>query len=516
MNNLPRPMRTVWQSLLWKEWHEHKWKLAALTAVSVGTLCVFGLNGHESLLVGMTVIPLAFCMLAGTFLGMSTAGGESGRSTLPFLQSLPVPMWQPGAAKLTIAVVTAVLPLLVFVGVFCIWWSFLWFDDVDLAAVSAYIRTGYHPWGISNWLVAITAASVLGVSSLLLWMAAMGVNRSDEIRAGAIGFLIICLIWFVLAYGLDQADKRNLPALQYGMEVLFAAAPGGVAFVGADGRHENHLGWWPHLAAASLGHAWILIWYLRRFGKVVPGSSRSDGKTLALADAGYQHLKPPMRSQLTAVAWKQARETGPLALMALGSVLLLTATFYFSNERRIGMRDLGETMAGITMMVGFLVTLVTGIGVFLEDLKPRVDDFWRSRPVNYPLWFGVKFVVGAIILVATFGTLMLLAFFLTDGGVLRNEPNPASAVGFIFLIFLLIYTLSMATYCVLRQPLYAVVLTIGLLLGGWIAFIWICHDFFGDSLLSWQTALVLLLLSQVAATVLAWQAVKRNWQIAAN
>ncbi len=26
-------MRTVWQSLVWKEWHEHKWQLAALAAV---------------------------------------------------------------------------------------------------------------------------------------------------------------------------------------------------------------------------------------------------------------------------------------------------------------------------------------------------------------------------------------------------------------------------------------------------------------------------------------------------
>jgi len=284
MNDLPRPMRTVWQSLLWKEWHEHKWKLAALTAVTVGTLLLFGLHEHESLLVGMTVLPVAFCILAGAFLGMSTAGGESGRRTLPFLQSLPVPIWQPGAAKLTMAIVTAVFPLLVLVGVFCIWWSFLWFDGVDLQAVRAYANTRYQPWRISNWLVAYTLGSILGVSSLLLWMAAMGVNRSDEIRAGAIGFLIICLVWFGLAYGLDQAENRDFPKIEYGLKVLFAAAPGGVAFVGADNRHENHLGWGLRFLAATLGHAGVLAWYLRRFGKVVLGSSRSDGKTLPMPD----------------------------------------------------------------------------------------------------------------------------------------------------------------------------------------------------------------------------------------
>ncbi|NOY42321.1 MAG: hypothetical protein GXP26_10860 [Planctomycetes bacterium] len=514
MNDLPQPMRSVWHSLLWKEWHEHKWKLAALTAVSVGALIAFDLVAPDSLLSALIGIPTAFCILAGTFLGMSTAGGESGRKTLPFLQSLPIPMWQPGAVKLSMAAVTAILPLLVFIVVFWVWWTFLWFFSIDISQAGIH-RFHYHPWGIPNWLAATAAGSALGVSSLLLWMAAMGSNRSDEVRSGAIGFLIICMVWFVLASGLELAEKWHLPTLKYGVKVLFAAAPGGVAFVGIDKQLENHFVWWPHFLAATLGHGCLLAWYLRRFGKVVPGSSRSDGKTLALAGAKYQHLAPPMRSRLTAIAWKQVRETGPLVLMAIGSIFLMTTLAYLFNDRRVSIHEVGQTLSGITMSVGFFVALVAGIGVFLEDLKPRVDDFWRSRPVNYLLWFGVKFVVGAVILITTFGLLMLLAHWLIDRSFLRNAMHPILTAGFFGLVFLLIYTLSMATYCVLRQPLYAAVLTIGLLMGGWIAFLWICHDFFGDSLLSWQTALVLLLLSQVAATVLAWQAVKRNWQIAA-
>jgi len=507
-------MRTVWHSLLWKEWHEHKWKLAALTAICVVTLCLFGLDSPKMLLVGMFAIPTCYALLAGTFLGMSTAGRESGQNTLSFLQSLPVPMWKPGAAKLAVAIITAVLPLLFLVCVFCVWWSFLWFEGVDFPAATADAGIGNTPWGITNWLVVIAVASVIGVSSLLLWMAALGSNRSDEIRAGAIGFLIICMVWFVLAYGFDQANNRDLPTIGYGIQVLFAAAPAGAAFVGVENKPENFLGYWPHFLTAIVGHAWVLVWYLRRFGKVVPGSSRSDGKTRALAAKGYQKFSPPMRSQLTAVAWKQVRETGPLALLAIGGVFLITTIFYFSSKRHVGIQDVGEVMAGITMMVCFFVTLVTGIGVFLEDLKPKVDDFWRSRPVNYLLWFGVKFVVGAVILVATFGSLMLLAFWLTDRSLLGSTPHPALAVGYISLVFLLIYTLSMATYCVLRQPLYAAILTIGLLIGGMFAFSWAEHYFLDDS---WSMLPVLTLLpfTQLVATTLAWQAVKRNWQIAA-
>ena len=514
MNDLPPPMQTVWHSLLWKEWHEHKWKLVALTAICVAPLCLFGLGEPRSLLMGMFVILICYCALTGTFLGMSTAGRESGRNTLPFLQSLPVPLWQPGATKLTLAVVTAILPLLALVGVFCVWWSFLWFGDVDLQAVTMYCGANFQAWGISNWLVAITVGSALGVSSLLLWMAAMGVNRSDEIRAGAIGFLIICLVWFVLAYGFDLGERKNISSLKYGSEVLFAAAPGGVAFVGAEGSPKNYLSWWPHFLVAMFGHAGVLAWYLRRFGKVVPGTSCTEGKTLASAVKEHQHFAPPMRSQLIAVAWKQARETGPLALLAAGAVFLVATLIYLTYHRQMGNQEYGEVLGGITLMVCFFVTLVTGIGVFLEDLKPRVDGFWRSRPVNYQLWFGVKFVVGAVILVATFGLLMLLALWLTDGSLLRRGPHPVLTVCFFCLVLLLIYTLSMATYCVLRQPLYAAVLTIALLVGGMFVFSWADDYFLGDSW-SGPVGLALLLLCQVVATTLAWQAVKRNWQIAA-
>ena len=38
-------MRTIWHSLAWKEWHEHKWKLAALTAVLCGVNALLLLNG---------------------------------------------------------------------------------------------------------------------------------------------------------------------------------------------------------------------------------------------------------------------------------------------------------------------------------------------------------------------------------------------------------------------------------------------------------------------------------------
>ncbi len=517
MNDLTQPIRSIWLSLFWKEWHEHKWKLVSLTALCTLGLCLFGLSGPHSLQQGVHAIAHFYAMLAGIFLGMSTAGRESSRNTLPFLQSLPVPMWQPAAAKLLVVLCTATLPILALTCIYCVWHTFYSISGIDLSQSNWYgPNNKFYNWGISNWLVATILSSILVASSLILWIAAAGANRSDEIRAGAIGFLIVCLIWLPLAFGLNIADKWDLPMLKYWVGILFAAAPGGVAFVGTGYGSQGSTDWWqnflPYLESAIVGHGCVLIWYLRHYGKAGPGTSRTDGKTLALASSGYQYLAPPMRSQLTAIAWKQVRETGPLALLAIAGVLLLTTISHFTNDYQVCRHNLGETLGGITASVCFFVTLVTGIGVFLEDLKPQVDQFWRSHPVDYRLWFGVKFVVGATILAVTFGSLMLLALLLSDRSLFGGDPHPATAVGFTGLVFLLIYTLSMATYCILRQPLYAAVLTFGLLFAGIIIPQLICHHFF-DTTLPSQAKLPLLLLSQVAATFVAWKAVKNNWQM---
>ena len=513
MNDFPPPLRSVWRSLLWKEWHEHKWKLASLTALVVAVPTIIGFWGVDSyLLMAAMTVTACYCLLAGTFVGMSTAGSEAGRGTLPFLQSLPVPMWKPGTVKLLIALATVVLPLFALLVVFCVWWTFAWFGGT-LSLYEPWELQVPGPWGIQNRLAGTTLSGVIGVSSLLLWMATAGMNRSDEIRSGAIGFLVVCFVWFVLATGLELAVRRELTSLKYGLEVLCAAAPGGAAFVGRDTRPLEHLGWWPHLFAALLGHTWLLNLYLRRFGKVVPGTSRRTDEASPQRAGGYQHLAPPMRSQLTAVAWKQMRETGPLALLAVLGVLVATAAVWMADFRSKTADELGNVLGGITMSVCFFVTLVTGIGVFLEDSKPRVEDFWRSRPVNHSLWFSVKFLVGALILALSFGLLMLLALWLTDGDLLRSENNPGAAVAFVILLFVLIYTLAMATFCALRQPLYAAVLTIGLLLGG-MFLAQLAFDYFEIS--SGKAGWALLLFSQIAATTLAWQAVKRNWHIAAS
>ncbi|HVW37489.1 MAG TPA: hypothetical protein VHB99_09290, partial [Pirellulales bacterium] len=88
-------MNTIWRNLLWREWHEHKWKLASLTTILVSLEIVagepvFAMFGGPL----FAIVPLA------VFIAMGTAAGERTQGTLPFARSLPAKLWQTAAAKL--------------------------------------------------------------------------------------------------------------------------------------------------------------------------------------------------------------------------------------------------------------------------------------------------------------------------------------------------------------------------------------------------------------------------------
>ena len=93
-------MRTIWHSLLWKEWHEHKWKLVALMCmILMIPLIVYG-GDTDRLLVAFSTSAVFYSVFAALLVGMSTGGGENGRGTMQFMQTLPVSMHRPAAIKL--------------------------------------------------------------------------------------------------------------------------------------------------------------------------------------------------------------------------------------------------------------------------------------------------------------------------------------------------------------------------------------------------------------------------------
>ena len=284
---------------------------------------------------------------------------------------------------------------------------------------------------------------------------------------------------------------------------MVAAAPGGPAAA------HNHLQHWgsplPFIICGVVGHACVLAWYLHRFGRKTVRPARTLGGRVKATKSDW--LAPPRRSQLTAIIWKQVHETGPLTLMAAAAILMITFLIFWLNPSIHVQESRGEVLASLTLGVGFLVTVVAGQGVFLEDLKPKVSLFWRSRPINTTQWFFVKFFTGLTVLVVTFGALLLVAYFSDTGRLQINSEHFGAQVASMALISVLIYTISMASYCLGRQPIISVVAALGILFFGAQGFGIVFNRFDPH----WSVGLAALLVAQAAATVVAWLAVRNDW-----
>ena len=501
-----KPMRSVWDSLPWKEWHEHKWKLLVLTAILFCLPAIFVIEDIRSILLGVTASLIGYAVVAGGLVGMSVAAGENTRKTMALLQSQPVPMWKVALVKLLMATVTVSIPIVLVVLATDAIIDSSWISSADAEHAVEWESMSFPLcWGITDWTSARIVGGVLGTCSLLLWMAAVGVNRSDEIRAGALGFLVIAIVWLSFAYASDRAVRAKQYALEEGIQVLMAAAPGGPAFVNLTNGNLSRSSW-PFILVALIGHGCLLAWYLRQYGRVLSKPARfvnESPASLAISNT----TRPPFRSQLRAVAWKQFRETAPLVFAAAGLVVAMVVLYFAFGFEGFRLGEVGAVLGGISISVAFLTTMVAGIGVYLEDLKPHVHSFWRSRPLNLGMWFGIKFVVGWIVLATTFGGLLLVSAILRAGPLPNNWTDVAMEIGFFTWLFTLIYTLAMGTYCVVRQPLYAAVITLGILSGG----IMIANLLLEGIELPWYLLAGLLFLGEGIALIGAWLAVRNNW-----
>jgi ABC-type transport system involved in multi-copper enzyme maturation permease subunit len=501
-------MRTVWHSLLWKEWHEHKWKLLALVAIVVSVPLCSLYDGAGTIFMAITVTLFAYAFLSALFIGMGTAAGENASKTMPFLQALPVPMWKAAAVKLLGASITVVTPIVVVVGLAVLWYHVgSWLGHDFTRELNPTDRSPFfHLWGIEGWCASRLAGSILAALSLLVWVVASGVNRRDEIRAGAIGVLVMVSAWFLVSYVAQWED----PASRLGpwSQVTAVAAPAGPALVGGfhlvydaqTGRHPMVPGWSLALAA-SASHAGLVLWFLLRFGRT-PGVSRGSRRAALTTEPQTMRLAPPRRSRLTAVLWKQMRETGPFVVLGFAAIVGSTTLIFQLSEHPQPGREFGDLLLVMCAYLGFFIVIVAGIGVMLDDLKPGLHTFWRSRPINPDLWFWVKFLTGLTITAISLGIPLLLVRWFSTQSFWQRNHDPLIII---LALFLSTYCFAVAAMALVRRPLYAAIFASGLLGACFATFKYLLPKSFEfDAVAVFVMAMVL----SAIATLTAWLAVR--------
>ncbi len=159
------------RQLLWKEWTEHRWKMALGCVLLMG-LAWIGLRTR--------VIPdegiYAICIIIGAglmplFVAMGVTGTDQSENSLGFLLSLPVSSARVFKAKLLVATLVVLVPLLGSLVV-CL-----------LLSAGREFRVALLLWGygVGIWF---------GLQ-LLIWTVAFGIRARSETGVATAGLLVV-------------------------------------------------------------------------------------------------------------------------------------------------------------------------------------------------------------------------------------------------------------------------------------------------------------------------------------
>jgi len=161
------------KALLWKEWHEQRWRMALACVWLMGATAI-GLKTRlvvDAIILGLIAVPMA--VLLPVFAGMGLFAEERQAKTMAFLQMQPAQRWQILLAKVGMGLLVFVVPLtatfglvLIFVGPRELPLTFMWFGYVVVLGFSVVL----YLWQILAGLgakrqetYAVTCAAVLGV-----------------------------------------------------------------------------------------------------------------------------------------------------------------------------------------------------------------------------------------------------------------------------------------------------------------------------------------------------------------
>jgi ABC-type transport system involved in multi-copper enzyme maturation permease subunit len=431
-------MQTIWQSLIWREWHEHKWKLAALSAIMLSLQFVLIWAEPKFVtLVGplsglMAIAPLA------VFVAMGTAAGERSEGTLAFVRGLPAERWRIAAAKTAAGAMVLLLPTLLATLLPMCWLAILGRarDKIDLSPLQ-----GAGPFEC----LAISGLLAAGLAmSCFVWTLAFGIRKQTEIRAGLSGAGVLLA---ALALLVVRQEFRSISNPTFAMRLV-----NGINEVGPLGFS---LIWDPlvspwRVAASQLATCSLVLgWSIRRYGgeRIVAKGSLTAARTVRGQSIASKRraIRPAWRTTLAAIAWKQVREAAPFCFV--GVVLFLLSVI---GLRLLNVADdrFPEGLADAGVTVGMVVALLIGIGTFIGELQGRMLDFWRSRPIEPALWFWTKFVTG-----------------LAAAALLLAAPIACSGVYGVTVILVslpwlaVVYSLAVCMTCCVRHAFYAGILS---------------------------------------------------------
>jgi hypothetical protein len=269
------------------------------------------------------------------------------------------------------------------------------------------------------------------------------------------------------------------------------------------------------LPSAIIVHVLLTTWYVKRFGCDSRWEICSPRGATVAQEPTFR-LDPPRRSPVAAIAWKQLRESGPIALLGLASIVGMSVLIAILASQKSP--DTSGSIVITATIIGFAIAMVMGIGVPHTDTAPTANSFWRSRPINPDLWFWTKLTTALAVLIGVLVLPMLLLESQVTGreiGALFSEMRATA------LVHVGIFFAALMMSCLVRHAVYAAILSIPVLYLGLMS-VWLANRV--RRRLGWTDAVaehvhdltenqvaVAMAINIVACTLMAWLATRYDW-----
>ena len=484
-------MPSTFVALCWKEYRELRWNVLAMVGIGIA-MPLYALMREGDTAFSWVIVMLAvYSVIGGICFGMWGAAGERANRSASFVQALPISPLVVGAIKLLILIIAAFVPILV----------------LALLGMTLKPFAENHVTNLPNiWFYAGCYFAI--AIHIALTTATFGLGQRTELLAAGVGILALA-IWGVCSILSNIAFQINgwggpEPLMFLGPPIYLLLIP-----ANPESNSWSLLPWIPLTVIAMVGLAGTFVTHYA--AAIRPLQSKASAR------AGLW-ISGQFASPLASLVVKQLCETAPLVLLVLGSAILLSGGFGTVGEilqpsNSNWVENAGRLFVIFIFLGGFLLSLLLGVMAFAGDVEPKVNTFWRSRPISPTLWFWSKYLIAIGSLIGAIGLpaiccLCLIEYF-GSGGHIPSELLIQTC--FVALGWFGIFSAGVLSTCIIRRPLHAGLLAFALAAVALGAAQWIDPGWFGGQPLEHPLLVAGLWFSlSIAATLTAWWVAVRD------
>lgn len=486
-------MASVVAALCWKEYRELRWNVLAMVGIGIAPPLYVFAREREATFFWVTLMLAVYAVIGGICFGMWAAAGERANRSASFVHSLPISPVVVGGIKLLIMTIAAFVPILAIslVGI----------------ALKPFVQAPLNQVQAPNAGFMVVSTFAIGIH-IALATATFGLGQRTELLAAGIGILALAIwgICSICAAGLFQLYQWEGAGL-----LVFLGPPIYLFFTPAESQASSWspLPWIPLTVIAILGLAGTFI---VRYGAAIrPLQSRQKQRAGAWISSQFA-------SPAASMVVKQLCETTPLVLLVLGSAILLsvgfgTAESLLNPKGTSWLVDVGRLFVIFIFLGGFLLSLLLGVVAFAGDLEPKLNTFWRSRPISPTLWFWSKYLIALSSLVLAIVLPALICFWLLErfGTRAGFQSSESLVILFVVLGWFGIFSAGVVSTCIIRRPLHSGLLAFAIAAAGLGVAQWLDPGWFGNEPLQHPLLVAgIWLLASIGATLTAWWAAVRD------